>query len=291
MAFVWSEFHHKLIYFLIFVLYLVVCLNFYLTYQLNNHCSRKAIWKKSELQSKIELTQNVKNVETSESDIKTPIFELNQNRSHRSRRQVDKSTQLDIDYVNTNNDSLLQFMHEYKRSHLLDDHQLHYTQHYHNLRHRKRIKSRAATNQPFDDNSGPAVEFFPKPQPTQETQGYVWLTSYSRIPLPVLQEYCLSSKQYCPASEPGPPGPHGLKGNKGDRGPLGDKGSEGIRGPLGPPGRQGIKGEPGLDGREGLPGEPGLDGTPGRDGKNGQDGLPGLPGIPGRFGLYLFYKK
>ncbi|CAG2104702.1 unnamed protein product, partial [Medioppia subpectinata] len=48
--------------------------------------------------------------------------------------------------------------------------------------HRKKVRSRSASDPPFDDNNGPSVEFFPKPQPTQETQGYVWLTSYSRIP-------------------------------------------------------------------------------------------------------------
>lgn len=37
--------------------------------------------------------------------------------------------------------------------------------------------------QSMDDESVPSVEFFPKPQKTVETEGYVWLTSYSRIPV------------------------------------------------------------------------------------------------------------
>ncbi len=183
MAFVSSESHHSLIYFLIFILYFVVCVNFYLTYQISNQCSRKLIYEESELNSRIELTQFVKNEIKSESDTKTPISQLNQNSNHRSRRQVDRRTHLDTDYVNINNDSSLPLQHEYKSPDLMGDHDLHYTHHYHSLRHKNRKKSRAAANQPFEDNSGPAVEFFPKPQPTQETQGYVWLTSYSRIPV------------------------------------------------------------------------------------------------------------
>lgn len=34
-----------------------------------------------------------------------------------------------------------------------------------------------------EDSGIPSVEFFPQPQPTHETDGYVWLTSYSRIPV------------------------------------------------------------------------------------------------------------
>ncbi|GIY05678.1 uncharacterized protein CDAR_534411 [Caerostris darwini] len=30
---------------------------------------------------------------------------------------------------------------------------------------------------------GPSVEFYPNPQPTHKTEGYMWLTSYSRIPV------------------------------------------------------------------------------------------------------------
>lgn len=36
-----------------------------------------------------------------------------------------------------------------------------------------------------EDSGIPSVEFFPQPQPTHETDGYVWLTSYSRIPVSV----------------------------------------------------------------------------------------------------------
>ncbi|KAG8188238.1 hypothetical protein JTE90_018828 [Oedothorax gibbosus] len=34
----------------------------------------------------------------------------------------------------------------------------------------------------YGEDEGPSVEFFPQPQPTHETEGYMWLTSYSRIP-------------------------------------------------------------------------------------------------------------
>lgn len=155
-----------------------------------------------------------------------------------------------------------------------------------------------------DENSNvPSVEFFPKPQQASggahDGEGYVWLTSYSRIPLVVLQEFCESSRRYCPPGEKGTaghPGNPGLKGDKGDRGDRGFPGEPGTIGPHGPqgmPGLLGPKGEPGsagssgLDGRDGIPGEPGLDGVPGRDGVDGipgRDGYHGTPGIPGRPG-------
>lgn len=61
-------------------------------------------------------------------------------------------------------------------------------------RHRKRLKVRDAAKpqRDLDDNSGPSVEFFPKPQPTLETQGYIWLTSYSRIPVSLSCKMILS---------------------------------------------------------------------------------------------------
>ncbi|XP_035220860.1 uncharacterized protein LOC118193821 [Stegodyphus dumicola] len=42
--------------------------------------------------------------------------------------------------------------------------------------------SRRTKRQYPEDTGVPSVEFFPQPQPTHETEGYVWLTSYSRIP-------------------------------------------------------------------------------------------------------------
>lgn len=43
---------------------------------------------------------------------------------------------------------------------------------------------RKRTKRQYPEDSGiPSVEFFPQPQPTHETDGYVWLTSYSRIPV------------------------------------------------------------------------------------------------------------
>nr|XP_040569630.1 LOW QUALITY PROTEIN: uncharacterized protein LOC121119077 [Lepeophtheirus salmonis] len=129
---------------------------------------------------------------------------------------------------------------------------------------------------------------------------WVWLTSYSRIPLEAIQDFCAATKEYCPPGregkkgEVGNPGVIGEKGKRGRAGRPGSKGSRGHRGAIGPPGPRGPKGEngaaglPGLDGRDGLPGEPGLDGIPGRsglDGLPGVDGTPGTPGIPGHPGI------
>ena len=108
-----------------------------------------------------------------------------------------------------------------------------------------------------EDNSVASVEFFPNPQPTQESSSHVWLTSYSRVPLPALKEYCFSAKQYCPAGIPGEPGAKGDAGSPGPRGTSGQRGPTGPPGHPGPQGPKGETGESGLDGREGLPGEPG----------------------------------
>ncbi|CAG7821657.1 unnamed protein product [Allacma fusca] len=125
------------------------------------------------------------------------------------------------------------------------------------------------------------------------TDDWVWLTSYSRIPLMAIQEFCSATKEYCPPGPAGPPGPNGnpgkpgAKGDRGDVGISGDQGPRGHPGSPGEPGKRGPKGEPGIpglagtDGRDGLPGEPGLDGIPGR---SGLDGVPGIDGIPGRDG-------
>ncbi|CAL1263374.1 unnamed protein product [Larinioides sclopetarius] len=150
-----------------------------------------------------------------------------------------------------------------------------------------------------DEKDVPHVEFYPNPQPTHKTEGYMWLTSYSRIPVQVLKEFCLSVKEHCPAGEPGPKGNSGTPGNRGDKGDRGDRGLPGepgprgpqgyigIPGPVGPKGEHGAPGINGLDGRDGIPGEPGLDGVPGRDGIDGisgRDGIPGIPGTPGTSG-------
>ncbi|XP_065337582.1 uncharacterized protein LOC135938024 [Cloeon dipterum] len=119
---------------------------------------------------------------------------------------------------------------------------------------------------------------------------WLYLTSYSRVPLGAIQEFCEAALKNCPPGPIGPtglPGINGEKGDKGDRGDRGLPGESGVRGPPGARGEHGLKGHkgepgwpgtPGLDGRDGIPGEPGLDGIPGR---NGMDGIPGTDGIPG----------
>ncbi|XP_054278871.1 uncharacterized protein LOC128997276 [Macrosteles quadrilineatus] len=125
---------------------------------------------------------------------------------------------------------------------------------------------------------------------------WLWLTSYSRVPMVAIEGFCRAAKDYCPPGAPGTPGPVGPPGPRGDPGHRGEKGERGTtgetgprghpgdKGPQGPPGLRGppgSAGSAGLDGRDGIPGEPGLDGIPGR---NGLDGVPGTNGLPGRNG-------
>ncbi|UXI16193.1 U2 snRNP-associated SURP motif-containing protein [Sarcoptes scabiei] len=138
----------------------------------------------------------------------------------------------------------------------------------------------------FNDGQA-SVDFFHKSQQTKQTiPGFQWLTSYSRIPINVLNEYCLSLHKVCLRGEPGPPG---FKGSKGEQGLDGIDGLPGEPGIEGTPGRDGIDGKPGLPGHpgksgfNGVPGEPGLKGEPGinvsprgRRGLSGQDGKPGI---------------
>ncbi|KAL1110473.1 hypothetical protein AAG570_008001 [Ranatra chinensis] len=179
-------------------------------------------------------------------------------------------------------------------------------------------KPRIKRDNPVENAVGPNVEFFnPKLRPQLEerdrqsapndsrTDPWVWLTSYSRIPLVAIQGFCSATKEYCPPGPAGPMGPPGVPGQRGEPGPRGEPGQQGQPGDPGPrghqgapghPGPRGIKGEAGpqgpagLDGRDGIPGEPGLDGVRGRNGhdgapgKNGSPGRHGTPGIPGRNG-------
>ncbi|EEC13525.1 colmedin, putative, partial [Ixodes scapularis] len=121
--------------------------------------------------------------------------------------------------------------------------------------------------------------------------------------VPVLEEFCFTSKEYCGPGDPGHPGKPGVPGYPGQKGDMGFRGLPGIpgspgpEGPIGPKGQKGDTGgpgepgAPGLDGRDGLPGPPGLDGIPGPQGpdgprgKDGVDGTNGLPGVNGTDGV------
>ncbi|XP_059081824.1 uncharacterized protein LOC131879496 [Tigriopus californicus] len=133
--------------------------------------------------------------------------------------------------------------------------------------------------------------------PEDPNNPWVWLTSYSRIPVEAIQDFCSATKEYCPPGNPGKKGDSGtsglpgIKGKRGRPGRVGSKGIQGHQGPIGPPGPRGPKGDrgtsgsEGLDGRDGLPGEPGLDGIPGRNGLDGIPGVDGIPGLPGSSGI------
>ncbi|XP_065323688.1 uncharacterized protein LOC135930827 [Gordionus sp. m RMFG-2023] len=137
---------------------------------------------------------------------------------------------------------------------------------------------------------------------------WIWISSYSRMPLSTLKSFCRAAIEYCPPGIPGPIGPQGIKGDRGSPGSMGEKGYRGIpgidgekgeqgekggRGEIGfpgipgvngEPGRKGFKGdigEPGREGKDGLPGRPGEAGMMGLPGMNGKDGVPGWPGEPG----------
>lgn len=123
-----------------------------------------------------------------------------------------------------------------RQSHLHRNRRHHISSKSHTVNSRQALPSASVVTSGDDDNSdGQSVEFFAKPQPTQESSSHVWLNSYSRIPLVALQEYCRSSartfEQYCPPGNPGP------KGDKGDQGTPGPRGTSGPVGPLGPPGK------------------------------------------------------
>ncbi|CAN7995506.1 unnamed protein product [Ixodes hexagonus] len=150
-----------------------------------------------------------------------------------------------------------------------------------------RVSSKAAV---------PNVEFFPRNDMTSPDGNTMLVSSYARIPVPVLEEFCFTSKEYCGPGDPGHPGKPGVPGYPGQKGDIGLRGLPGIPGspgpvgPIGPPGQKGEVGAPGepgatgLDGRDGLPGQPGLDGIPGPqgpDGPRGKDGVDGTNGIPG----------
>ncbi|XP_036366088.1 putative protein DDB_G0292252 [Octopus sinensis] len=67
---------------------------------------------------------------------------------------------------------------------------------------------------------------------------YVWLTSYSRIPVNTLNKFCRTTKDYCEPLKvgapgtPGQPGRPGRQGAKGDKGDLGQRGQPGLTGKI-----------------------------------------------------------
>ncbi|XP_076443282.1 uncharacterized protein LOC143281890 [Babylonia areolata] len=139
-------------------------------------------------------------------------------------------------------------------------------------------------------------------QSVDNPDDWVWMSSFSRIPLSALQGYCREASLYCAAQgQAGPPGKPGDKGDTGSpgmpgaTGPKGDKGDpsdpllvaqnlgsmDSMRGPPGPKGERGEKGEPGERGNMGPPGPNGRPGMPGRDGTKGEPGPQGPPGERG----------
>ncbi|KAH9413172.1 Olfactomedin-like domain protein [Dermatophagoides pteronyssinus] len=153
----------------------------------------------------------------------------------------------------------------------------HHHHHHRNQRRRQTSeKQQQHSQQQSKDNGQPAVDFFQQPQPTDQPTipGFTWLTSYSRIPFKVLNEYCTSLKKICI---------------------RGDRGLDGIDGLPGEPGLEGTPGRDGVDGRPGVPGAPGKSGisgnliyfsekmepmgNPGSKGKRGPPGQDGKPGI------------
>lgn len=186
MAFVWLRTHHNLIYILLALLYSMVSLNFYLLYRVNKQCNTRVECDRCHLNSdthsepqsvpQIILTPDLKNESPIKSDTQYTEQESSDNRIHRNKRHLIERDYRFVEDIPDNNQSL-PVVDEHKFGRDSD-------QRSHRMRHEKRIKSRSAPNpQSYEDNSGPVVDFFPKPQPTHETPGYAWLTSYSRIPV------------------------------------------------------------------------------------------------------------
>lgn len=175
-------FHSRVISILVSLLYIGLTVNFVLVYHLYQKCHSNP--------------QSIFPTSSQEGKVVTEIY---------SRVDI-------LDQINSTRTLLSSSTHppspdtSFTSSGITSSH--HHTRgHRHRRHHDHHYSSRRVSR---ESDSVPSVEFFPKPQPTQETNGHVWLTSYSRIPLPALQEYCYSSKDYCPAGIPGPPGEKGL---------------------------------------------------------------------------------
>ncbi|XP_037079094.1 uncharacterized protein LOC119100085 [Pollicipes pollicipes] len=105
------------------------------------------------------------------------------------------------------------------------------------VRHRRQATDQAAANGAFLDRgpeyTGANVEFVHRTKTerregTEEGSGaaeevdpdnpWVWLTSYSRIPLGAMQEFCSATTDYCPPGKAGDQGLPGLPGKMGTKG-------------------------------------------------------------------------
>ena len=207
MAFVWLRNHHNLIYILLAVLYSMVSLNFYITYQLNKQCNARLECNRcqttntnnttnsrptneantdpnSKTVPQIQLSPDLKNESQIQIDAQNVNQELSDNHIHRDKRHLIEREYRYVENVENRNESNpVANDHNSDRVSGQRDDQRPHTERGHHLRHQRKMKYRSAPNQAYEENNGPVVDFFPKPQPTHETPGYAWLTSYSRIPV------------------------------------------------------------------------------------------------------------
>ncbi|XP_014663236.1 PREDICTED: gliomedin-like isoform X2 [Priapulus caudatus] len=152
-------------------------------------------------------------------------------------------------------------------------------------RKRKRKRRYKNGNLRRDANGDSATE-----GPLPSSDDWVWLSSFSRIPIFALQEFCVSTQEFCPPGEAGQPGVPGIPGLKGDVGMTGAPGTKGEKGEIGPLGIAGLDGThgaigiPGLKGEKGYTGEPGHAGIPGVQGPVGPQGIHGSAGEKGDAG-------
>lgn len=194
-----------LIYALIFALFCGQLVNFYLTFRVREYCLDSGDVGSGD-SSVVTASLSQLEVKNDNNGMKSTAAFSNSNRSKRQANSNNQAASERFPISPSKKEYLLEgaATNVTTRAALEDDLELYHvaghsagdsndyqgTQHHrHHHHHRRKMKPRAAASrssppaQPLDDTSGPSVEFFPKPQPTPETQGYIWLTSYSRIPV------------------------------------------------------------------------------------------------------------
>jgi len=204
--------HFRVIYFLVSLLYIGLSINFVIVYQVAQKCQNPL-----NTPSPSSSSSNVK-------DTSSTTEHLARQKRHLKHEQLFDSLRFNVslneDLARESSPAAADEYSESNTHRKRKRHHHRHTRHHDEHSRTKQEEENHASKRVSREDNVASVEFFPDPQPTQETKGHVWLNSYSRIPLPVLMEYCFSAKQYCPAGIPGEPGSKGEPGEPGPRGNI-----------------------------------------------------------------------
>ncbi|XP_076356179.1 uncharacterized protein LOC143249734 [Tachypleus tridentatus] len=211
------EFRVKFLFVLIFFLYVGLFFNFYYTFHISNLCSQRQV-------SHSFSSADQQYIQTSDSQIEpTDIFvgsvnaervRVNEIAQNRLRGSQESHSFKDIKHFTSRYSKTKQpkdtrdvtvkgrIKRQWNNFSLKTS--LHFSQ-ASSRRVKRHVKPRRQRHRRRNlrYNEAPSEEFFPMFQSTTCTGHYVRLTQHSRIPFPILEEFCLSARRFCVLNFPG----------------------------------------------------------------------------------------